>query len=55
MSKYSDDFMQWLKEAGYSHCFFVAGGNAMHLIESASYQFECEGEYLVLLLDKATN
>ena len=41
MSKYSDDFMQWLKDAGYSHCFFVAGGNAMHLIESASYKFEC--------------
>ena len=41
MSKYSDDFMQWLKEAGYTHCFFVAGGNAMHLIESASYKFDC--------------
>jgi acetolactate synthase-1/2/3 large subunit len=41
MSKYSDDFMNWLKEAGYSHCFFVAGGNAMHLIESASYRFNC--------------
>ena len=41
MSKYSDDFMQWLKEGGYTHCFFVAGGNAMHLIESASYKFDC--------------
>ena len=41
MSKYSDDFMTWLKFAGYTHCFFVAGGNAMHLIESASYKFEC--------------
>ncbi len=41
MSKYSDDFMQWLKQAGYTHCFFVAGGNAMHLIESASYEFNC--------------
>jgi acetolactate synthase I/II/III large subunit len=41
MSKYSDDFMEWLKAAGYSHCFFVAGGNAMHLIESASHNFEC--------------
>lgn len=41
MSKYSDDFMSWLKSAGYTHCFFVAGGNAMHLIESASYKFEC--------------
>ena len=41
MSKYSDDFMEWLRIAGYSHCFFVAGGNAMHLIESASDKFEC--------------
>jgi acetolactate synthase-1/2/3 large subunit len=41
MSKYSDDFMRWLKLAGYTHCFFVAGGNAMHLIESASYKFDC--------------
>ena len=41
MSKYSDDFMEWLKIAGYSHCFFVAGGNAMHLIESASNKFDC--------------
>lgn len=41
MSKYSDDFMHWLKDAGYTHCFFVAGGNAMHLIESASYRFNC--------------
>lgn len=41
MSKYSDDFMEWLKLAGYTHCFFVAGGNAMHLIESASYRFNC--------------
>jgi acetolactate synthase-1/2/3 large subunit len=41
MSKYSDDFMNWLKLAGYTHCFFVAGGNAMHLIESASYKFDC--------------
>jgi acetolactate synthase-1/2/3 large subunit len=41
MAKYSDDFMDWIKEAGFSHCFFVAGGNAMHLIESASSRFEC--------------
>ena len=33
--------MDWLKEAGFTHCFFVAGGNAMHLIESASSRFEC--------------
>ncbi len=41
MIKYSDSFMEWIKEAGFTHCFFVAGGNAMHLIESASTRFEC--------------
>ena len=41
MTKYSDDFMEWLVEAGYTHCFFVAGGNVMHLLESASRRFNC--------------
>jgi acetolactate synthase-1/2/3 large subunit len=41
VSKYSDDLMDWIKEAGFTHCFFVAGGNAMHLIESASSRFTC--------------
>ncbi len=41
MSKYSDDLMNWLLELGYTHCFFVAGGNAMHLIDSARTRFEC--------------
>jgi acetolactate synthase-1/2/3 large subunit len=41
VQKYSDNFMEWVKEAGFTHCFFVAGGNAMHLIESASSRFEC--------------
>ncbi len=41
MPKYSDDFMDWIKAAGFTHCFFVAGGNAMHLIESASSRFKC--------------
>jgi acetolactate synthase-1/2/3 large subunit len=41
MSKYSDDFMDWLVDAGYTHCFFVAGGNVMHLLESASQKFKC--------------
>jgi acetolactate synthase-1/2/3 large subunit len=39
--KYSDIFMDWLKEFGYTHCFFVGGGNVMHLLESASSRFEC--------------
>ena len=33
--------MDWIHEAGFTHCFFVAGGNAMHLIESASSRFIC--------------
>jgi len=34
--KYSDFFAQVLVDLGYTHCFFVAGGNIMHLIESLS-------------------
>jgi acetolactate synthase-1/2/3 large subunit len=41
MEKYSDQFMAWLYEAGYTHCFFVAGGNVMHLLEAASKKFVC--------------
>ena len=40
-SKYSDQFMDWLVEDGYTHCFFVGGGNVMHLLESASSRFQC--------------
>ena len=40
-NKYSDQFMDWLKEDGYTHCFFVGGGNVMHLLEAASRRFEC--------------
>lgn len=32
--KYSDLLVDWLKEAGYTTCFFVAGGNIMHILES---------------------
>jgi acetolactate synthase-1/2/3 large subunit len=39
--KYSDQFMDWLVEFGYTHCFFVGGGNNMHLLESASHRFKC--------------
>jgi acetolactate synthase-1/2/3 large subunit len=38
--KYSDEVASWLKESGYTTCFFVAGGNIMHLIESFSKMFE---------------
>jgi acetolactate synthase-1/2/3 large subunit len=40
-AKYSDQFMDWLKNDGYTTCFFVGGGNVMHLLESASRRFKC--------------
>ncbi len=39
--KYSDQLTIWLSELGYTHCFFVAGGNIMHLLESCSHKFVC--------------
>lgn len=39
--KYADQFMDWLLEDGYTHCFFVGGGNVMHLLEAASRRFKC--------------
>lgn len=41
MDNYSDQLMGWLKELGYTHCFFLAGGNIMHVLESASKLFTC--------------
>lgn len=41
MQKYSDYFMNSLKDLGYSTCFYVGGGNSMHLLESASKLFHC--------------
>jgi len=35
-AKFSDLFADILVELGYTHCFLVAGGNIMHLIESLS-------------------
>lgn len=39
--KYSDALIGWLKASGYSHCYFVAGGNIMHLLNSARQQLVC--------------
>ena len=39
--KYSDRLAEWLMELGYTHCFFVAGGNIMHLLESVSRRLDC--------------
>ncbi len=41
MTKYSDVLAEWLVELGYTHCFFVAGGNIMHLLESCSRRLRC--------------
>lgn len=41
MKKYSDVLAGWLAEFGYTHCFFVAGGNIMHLLESCSHTVTC--------------
>lgn len=39
--KYSDTLIDQLVELGYTHCFFVGGGNVMHLLESARTRMEC--------------
>lgn len=39
--KYSDLTMAWLHELGYTHCFFVAGGNSMHLLDGARQTMTC--------------
>ena len=40
-NKYSDQFADWLVKLGYTHCFYLGGGNVMHLLESASHRFKC--------------
>jgi acetolactate synthase-1/2/3 large subunit len=40
-SKYSDQVVEWLAELGYTHCFFVAGGNIMHLLDSVRTRMTC--------------
>jgi len=39
--KYSDLLADWLKSMGYTHCFYVAGGNIMHLLASVSEKMHC--------------
>ncbi len=41
LTKYSDLLADWLVSLGYTHCFFVAGGNIMHLLESCSQRLTC--------------
>ncbi|NTW39723.1 MAG: thiamine pyrophosphate-binding protein [Cellulomonadaceae bacterium] len=39
--KYADLMMTWLSELGYTHCFTVAGGNSMHLLDGARKTMTC--------------
>ncbi len=39
--KYSDFFLDVLAESGYTHCYYVGGGNVMHLVDSARTRFTC--------------
>lgn len=38
---YADEFCDWLVAEGFTTCFFVAGGNIMHLLNSARSRFHC--------------
>ena len=40
-SKYAEAVIEWLVELGYTHCFFVAGGNIMHLLDGARSRLTC--------------
>jgi acetolactate synthase-1/2/3 large subunit len=39
--KYSATIVGWLKDLGYTHCFFVPGGNSMHLLDGARSKMKC--------------
>jgi acetolactate synthase-1/2/3 large subunit len=39
--KYSDLLVEWLESEGYTHCFFVAGGNIMHLLDGVRRRLTC--------------
>ena len=39
--KYAECLVQWLKQEGYGTCYFVAGGNIMHLLDGVRKQMRC--------------
>lgn len=39
--KYADVLVDWLVDLGYTHCFFVAGGNIMHLLDGMRSRLTC--------------
>ena len=38
---HADQMIEWLHEMGYTHCFFVSGGNSMHLLNAARQKMTC--------------
>ena len=41
LARYSDVMADWLVAMGYTHCFMVAGGGCMHLIDGFRSRFTC--------------
>lgn len=39
--KHADEIAEWLVELGFTHCFFVAGGNIMHLLDAVRTRMTC--------------
>ena len=39
--KYAECLVSWLKQEGYGTCYFVAGGNIMHLLDGVRNQLQC--------------
>ena len=39
--KFSEQLTTWLAQLGYTHCFFVPGGNSMHLLDGARTRMSC--------------
>ena len=39
--KYAEVMADWLKDLGYTECFFVAGGNSMHLLDAMRKRMRC--------------
>ncbi|NBO56402.1 MAG: thiamine pyrophosphate-binding protein, partial [Actinobacteria bacterium] len=38
---HADEMVGWLCDLGYTHCFFVSGGNSMHLLNAARQKMVC--------------
>lgn len=38
---YAEQFIDWLVDEGYTHCFFLAGGNIMHFLNAARTRLTC--------------